>query len=237
MADINDMNTNEMNELELTADEQNMEESPEVVEVEEVVQPVKKGRVRSQKYVSARSMVDRTISYPVEQGVELLKTTSYSKFPGTITLHVNLRKEIKPLETSLPFSTGKEIRVAIANDALLADLAQEKIEFDILITTPDMMPKLAKFARLLGPRGLMPNPKNGTVTTDPQSKAESFKGGTVSIKPEKKAPLLHIRVGKTNQATEELVANIQAVIAALPLGSAMKAVIAPTMGPGVKIQL
>ncbi len=196
----------------------------------------KKGRIRGQKYISARSMVDRTIAYPVSQAVDLLKTTNYSKFDGTATVHINLKREIKPFDVTLPFSTGKTVRIAIADDQVLADLAEGKIEFDVLITTPDKMPKLAKFARLLGPKGLMPNPKNGTVTTDPEAKIKQLQGGAISIKPEKKAPLMHIRLGKISQPSEELAGNLSALLEAMPPNSMLKVTLAGTMSPGIKVQ-
>lgn len=203
---------------------------------EETVAPKKKGRVRGQKYVEARSMVDRTIAYPATQAIDLLKTTSYAKFGGTVTVHINLKREIKPFDVTFPYSTGKTARVVIADDQVLADLAEGKIEFDVLITTPDRMPKLAKFARLLGPKGLMPNPKNGTVTSDPEAKKKQLEGGATSIKPEKKANLMHIRLGKVSQGSEELAGNLSALLAAMPPNSVAKVTVAPTMGPGIKVQ-
>jgi large subunit ribosomal protein L1 len=194
-------------------------------------------KVRSAKYQSARALIDRTIDYPLDQAVEMVKRVSYSKFPGTITLHVNLKKEMRPTELSLPFSTGKTVRVAIANDELLAALGEGKIDFDVLIATPQMMPKLAKFARVLGPKGLMPNPKNGTVTNDPEAKKSTLATGSITLKNEKKSPLVHVRVGKTTQPNEELVANVAAMIKAIGVFNVTKATIAPSMGPGVKIKV
>lgn len=230
MADI--INENELIQDETTLEENSTEAEAPVVEE---VKP-KKGRVRGKKYVEARSMVDRTISYPVNQAVDLLKTTSYAKFGGTVMAHINLKREIKPFDVTLPFSTGKEVRVAIADDQILSDLAEGKIEFDVLLTTPDKMPKLAKFARLLGPKGLMPNPKNGTVTSDPEAKKILLQGGATSIRPEKKAPLMHIRLGKVSQPSEELAANLNALLAAMPINSVVKVTIAATMSPGIKVQ-
>lgn len=196
----------------------------------------KKARVRGKKYVEARSMVDRTIAYPAAQAVELVKSTSYSKFDGTLMAHINLKKEIKPFDLTFPYTTGQSLRVAIANDEVLAQLAEGVIEFDILITKPDMMSKLAKFARLLGPKGLMPNPKNGTVTSDPEAKKASLMSGAVTIKPERKAPLMHVRLGKMSQPTEELTANLLALMGSVATQS-LKVTIAATMSPGVKVAL
>lgn len=230
-----------MADIDMNLEEQLIEAGAEIPVETEVAEPLvetkKRGRVRGKKYVEARSMVDRTIAYPVSQAIELLKNTSYSSFDGTVMVHVNLKKEIKPFGVTLPFSTGKQLRVAITDEQVLADLAEGKIEFDVLLATPDMMPKLAKFARLLGPKGLMPNPKTGTVTSDPEAKKASLSGGAMSVRPEKKAPLLHVRIGKVRQSSEELVANLNALLAALPPNSAVKVTIAATMSPGIKVQL
>lgn len=225
-----------MNETELLQEETVTEaveaEAPVIEEVK-----AKKSRVRSKKYVEARSMVDRTITYPVNQAIDLLKTTSYAKFGGTVMVHINLKREIKPFDVTLPHSTGQEVRVAVADEQVLADLAEGKINFDVLLATPDKMPKLAKFARLLGPKGLMPNPKNGTVTSDPEAKKAQLQGGAMNVRPEKKAPLMHIRIGKVSQPSEELAANLTALLTAMPPNSMTKVTIAATMSPGIKVQL
>ncbi len=229
----NMLDDQQMNILEQAAENA----AEEVVETEVIAEPVaKKERVRGRKYVEARSNVDRTISYPIEQAVELVKSTSYSNFDGTVTAHINLKKEMKPFDVSMPHSTGQTLRVAIANDEVLAQLAEGVIEFDVLLTKPDMMGKLAKFARLLGPKGLMPNPKNGTVTSDPESKKASLMSGAVTVKPERKAPLMHVRLGKTSQPAAELAANLTALMTAVGQ-NATKVTLAATMSPGVKVQL
>lgn len=219
------------NPVEETAAETPVEETTAVS-----VEPVKAPRERSTKYVAARSMVDRTITYPAEQAIELVKASSYTKFVGTVTAHINLKKELsKQVEVIMPFATGKSLRVAIVNDEVLAQITEGVLNFDVLVTTPAMMPKLAKFARVLGPKGLMPNPKNGTVTNDPEAKKKLLEGGAVSVKAERKAPLIHERLGKVNQPTEELVANLQALIAAVGVGNIAKITLAASMSPGVKV--
>lgn len=188
-------------------------ETADAEAVEAPAEPVEKVKhERSKKYVEARSQVDRTIAYDLAEAVELAKRTAYSKFEGTLVLHLNLKKELKPIDVAMPFSTGKAVRVALVTDEVVAELEAGTINFDVLIATPDTMKKIVKFARLLGPRGLMPNPKNGTVTTDPDTKRAELEKGTVTLKSEKNAPLVHVRVGKQKQASEEVVANITAVM-------------------------
>lgn len=229
----NMLDDQQMNMLEQAVE--NTTEETDVVEAPVEAAP-KKARIRSHKYVEARSNVDRTIAYPLDQAVELVKSTSYSKFDGTVTAHINLKKEMKPFDVSMPFSTGQTLRVAIANDEVLAALQEGRIEFDVLLAKPDMMGKLAKFARLLGPKGLMPNPKNGTVTSDPEAKRNSLLGGAMTVKPERKAPLLHVRLGKVSQPSTELAANLEALVKALGT-NVTKVTLAATMSPGVKVNI
>lgn len=207
-------------------------------EIPEFVGPVVKvPRERSRKYKEARSQVDRTTEYTPEQAVEVLKRISYSAFDGTVTAHLNLKRELKQVEVTFPFTTGKTLRVAIANDEILDQLSNGEINFDVLLTDPKMMPKLAKYARLLGPRGLMPNPKTGTVTTDPEMKKKSLEGGALVIRPEKKANLMHIRIGKVSQPVEELQANLETLMRAVNPLNIDKVTIAASMSPGVKVAI
>jgi len=227
---------------EIEAEEQEAPESSEANEevlAEGAVEaaPVEKSpRERSRKYREARSQVDRTTEYSTAQAVEFVKRLSYSKFAGTVTAHINLKRELKQIELTFPYSTGKELRVAVANDAILEQLAGGEITFDVLVSDPKFMPKLAKFARLLGPRGLMPNPKTGTVSTDPEAKKKALESGALTIRPEKKANLMHIRIGTTSQAVEELQANLETLIRAVNPLNIEKVTIAATMSPGIKVQ-
>lgn len=188
---------------------------------------------------AAKSRVDRTKNYSVAEAVKLLKATNITKFDATVTVHLNLvgKEAPKRAELTFPHMAGAAKRVAIANDELLKDIDTGKIEFDILLTTPVFMPKLAKYAKVLGPKGLMPNPKAGTITQNPESKAKEFAAGKTVVKAEPKYPLMHITVGKIGQDETELVANIQALIDAVKTRNIGKAVLASTMSPGIKLQL
>ncbi len=106
-----------------------------------------------------------------------------------------------------------------------------------MIATPEWMPKLAKIARILGPRGLMPNPKNGTITNDLKKAIEGFQAGKTEYKTEAKVPVIHIVMGKLNQPTEELSANIKTLLQTLGKTRVKKVTLSPTMGPGIKIDL
>ncbi|MDQ3008992.1 MAG: hypothetical protein M3Q81_05390 [bacterium] len=197
-------------------------------------QKVKKGRVRSGKYQIVRSQVDKTKAYDPFAAIELVKKLSYSHFDGTITADAVLKEAGFSTSLTFPHSTGKTIRVAIVDDAVLAQLESGVIEFDVLITEPRFMPQLAKHARTLGPRGLMPNPKNGTITPKPELKKQELEGGKITLKTEKKAPLMHISIGKASMETKDLLENLTTLTTALA-GKIVKLTVSATMSPSVRV--
>jgi large subunit ribosomal protein L1 len=202
----------------------------------EVKKPVQK-KERSKRYVAKRSQVDRTIYYPLKDAVALLKKVSYTSFTGTVRADLLVRDQKLSADFAFPHATGQTKKVAIVTDALLADIEAGKLDFDILVTEPAMMPKLAKFARVLGPKGLMPNPKTGTVTKDPAKKAKELAGGKQVIKTEKAAPLIHVVIGKLDMKDEQLIANLETLIRQLNARKILKLVISATMSPGIKVDL
>lgn len=182
-------------------------------------------------------LVDRTKFYDLTEAVELLKKINKAKFVSSVELHINTTEKGIKQNTVLPFGTGKKIKIAVVDDKVLADIEGGKIDFDVLISHPSFMPKLAKLAKILGPKGLMPNPKNGTVTTDTEKAIASFSKGQVQIKTEADFPLIHQLVGKINMETKELAANIQAVIEAVKKNRIRSAYLSGTMTPSVKLNL
>jgi large subunit ribosomal protein L1 len=200
-----------------------------------------KGKARSEKYLKAKKMIDIKKLYTVSEAVKLVKETSYSKFDGTVELHAFLNVDIKEKtklvrgEVNLPHGTGKERKVTIASDETISKLEKGIIDFDVLIAEPTMMPKLAKFARLLGPKGLMPNPKAGTVTADPAKKIKELQGGKMNFKSEPENPIVHLPVGKVSFDEKKLMENIEAVLVSFGVGKVKKASIAATMGPGIRL--
>ena len=191
-------------------------------------------RRRSKQYLAVRAQVDKTKKYDVFAAVELVKKLSYTSFEGTIIAHAVVKEVGLSVPLTLPHSTGKAIRVVIVDDQVLKDIEAGQINFDILLAAPNFMPKLAKFASTLGPKGLMPNPKNGTLTPKPEAQKTKLEAGTVTIKTEKKAPLMHIRIGKTKMDTKELVANTEALIKAIGM-KLDRLTLAASMSPGVKV--
>lgn len=188
---------------------------------------------------AAKSKVDPQKKYELVEAVKLLKSTNITKFASTVTLHINLVTKDAPtrVEVTFPHMAGAAKRVAIVTDELLKDIENAKIEFDILVTSPAFMPRLAKYAKVLGPKGLMPSPKAGTVTADPEKKAKEFALGKTVVKAEAKFPLMHVTVGKIDQPEAELVENVRALLEAVKLKNVTKATLASTMSPGIKLQL
>ncbi len=196
----------------------------------------KKKFVRSHRYTAKRSLVDRTREYDAFAAVELVKKTSYSKFVGTITADLVCREAGDQGNVTLPHSTGKVMRVAIASDELIAQLEKGVIDFDILLSTPAFVPKLARHAKQLGPKGLMPNPKNGTITAQPEKRQKELAGGAIQIRTDRKFPVGHVVIGKTSMDTKDLVANINALTTALR-DKLVKLTVSATMSPGIKIKV
>lgn len=210
---------------------------------EEVAKKVKKEtkaprlpRQRGKKYKKVKNLVDKNKLYPLKEAIKLVKTVSFSKFPGSIDVHLVVKSTGIKGEVEFPYSTGKTQKIRIADETLLKDLEKGKIDFTLLIATPQIMPKLAKYAKLLGPRGLMPNPKTGTITDKPEELAKKLAGKT-TFKTEPKAPLIHMTIGKVSQPDEEIEKNFLALVEAVGIKNIKKASLAPTMGPGVKVKI
>ncbi len=199
--------------------------------------PTKK-KFRSLKYQAVRAQVDKTRLYDTSPAIELVKKLSYSSFDGTVVAHLILDDKFQGerVEIQFPHSTGKSLTVAIADEKLLAAVEKGDIKFDVLLATPNMMPKLAKLAKILGPKGLMPNPKQGTLIDNPKDKKKELESGKITIRCERKAPLMHIVIGNTKMKTKELVENLQTLMNTLK-GKIDKISLAATMSPGVKVAI
>ncbi|MEK7549153.1 MAG: 50S ribosomal protein L1, partial [Patescibacteria group bacterium] len=176
-------------------------------------------------------------TYGLKDALELLSKFQKTKFDETIELHLNTVRSGISGTLTLPHGTGKTTRVAIADEAMLAEIETGKINFDILVATPDMMPKLAKVAKILGPKGLMPNPKNGTITAKPEEVVKKFEGGQISFKTEAKAPLIHMTVGKFSFGDKKLTDNITAAVGAIKIENIAKITLKSTMSPGIRVQI
>ena len=221
---------------------------------------------RGKKYQEALKLVDRQKRYSLEEAVELVKKTNFAKFDATVEvsfkLNIDPRKAEQNLRgaVSLPNGTGKTVRVLViakdakAKEALAAgaDYAGdaeylEKIkegwfEFDTIIATPDMMGELGKLGRILGPKGLMPNPKTGTVTMNIEQTVKEFKAGKVEYRTDKVGNI-QVPVGKVSFANDKLAENVMAIYKQMVRikPQTVKGVyiqnltITSTMGPGIKV--
>ncbi|MFA7300734.1 MAG: hypothetical protein WC069_00260 [Candidatus Shapirobacteria bacterium] len=206
--------------------------------VEETTEIIKKPtRVRGKRYVAARKKYDINKLYSIKEAVELVKTTSLTKFDGKIEAHI-LGMDMGNIgEIAFPHLELGAKKIVILDDKILAEIKDGKVNFDILIATPITMPKLLPFAKLLGPRGLMPNPKNGTLTDKPEESVKKLSIAKTMIKSEKKAPVIHQIVGTISQKTEEVVANINELIKVVKTVKMKKLVLCATMGPGIKCEI
>ncbi len=218
-------------------------------------------------FKKAAEQIEKDKSYGLEEALELATKTSPVKFDATVELHVNLRVDPRHADQNirdnfvLPQGTGKSVRVAVfadVDDAAAATKAGADIagieditkmldkgnmDFDILVATPSQMAKLGKYARALGPRGLMPNPKSGTVTTDVTKAVTEAKAGRVEYRVDSTG-IVHLGMGKVSFGTARLLENAQAVLANIKAnkpasvkGTYVKAIhISTTMGPSITVE-
>lgn len=230
-------------EFKKLVDEVEEGEKPKETKKKKTEEPEVKKHVRSKKYKTVAGFVDKTKTYTLADAVGLVKKTSLTKFDGTVELHLNLnpntlgeKKDFRGTVT-LPHGSGKQVRVAVADEELIARVADGKIDFDVLVAHPSMMPKLAKVARILGPRGLMPNPKTGTVTPDVEKRVGELSNGQMNFKTEPNNPIIHMPVGKVSFEDTKLTENVAAVFAAVGKSKITKATVASTMGPGIQVDV
>ncbi len=156
----------------------------------------------------------------------------------TIDLHLNVTDTGLRGEVKVPFSTGKNVRVEIFSDKTVTALNNNEFNFDVLLATPADMPKLARYAKILGPKGLMPNPKSGTVTTDPEGRAKQLSAGaTITYKTEPKFPIIHVTLGKTSQNIDELTGNLTTLLKEIGLTKITSAYINANQTPSIKLDL
>jgi large subunit ribosomal protein L1 len=222
---------------------------------------------RGKSYRKVAEQVEKDTFYNLEQALELAAKTNPSKFDASVEVHVRLTVDPRQADqniratVSLPNGTGKTIKVAVfapeadhaaaktagadivGDETFLAQLDKETIDFDVLIATPQYMPRLGKYARLLGPRGLMPNPKAGTVATDVAKAVSEAKAGKVEYRVDKQA-IVHLSIGKVSFGATKLTENARAffdsLISQKPTGlkaGYVKSIsISTSQGPGIKVE-
>ena len=213
-----------------------LKESQEPKKKEKKNKP-KPARIRSKSYQARVGFVDKTKKYALSEALSLLPKLKGARFDETVELHFTTTEPGVNAMVTLPYGTGKIVRVAIADEPLIKEIEKGKITFDVLLSTPAMMPQLAKVARVLGPRGLMPNPKNGTIATDPQKTALQFQKGQITLKTEAKFPLMHVVAGKLSFGDKKLLENIEAIFKAFPASKIKKAILKSTMSPSIPLEI
>src|SRR3989344_4340835 len=226
---------------------------------------------KSKKYQELAALVDKNRLYGLTEAIDVCKKVSTSKFVGSLELHLNLgldqKDDTQKIKTQvvLPFGTGKEVKIMamveaskakkcfeaganfIGNDETIEEILRKptSINFDRLVATPDFMPKLAKVAKILGPKGLMPSPKSGTVSMEPEKIVAELKKGRLEVKTEANAPIIHLGLGKLSFPTGDLEENFKVIIkvvkeakpAKAPADFLASASLSPTMGPAVRLDL
>lgn len=234
-------------------------------------QPVKPARSRlerrSKKYRKAAEQIDKDKQYTLVEALDLATKTSTTAFDASVEMHIRLGVDPRQADQNirdnlvLPAGTGKTVKIAVfadedvakeakkagadiaGSDDFLAQLDKGTIDFDVLIATPNVMAKLSKYARVLGPKGLMPNPKSGTVTTDVAKAIQQAKAGKVEYRVDSTG-IVHLAIGKISFGTTKLKDNADAVVASIKQnkpaslkGTYVKSVVVTTsMGPGIKVQ-
>ncbi len=225
---------------------------------------------RGKKYREVIALVDRNIAYTPEQAVDLVKKTSFAKFDASVDLHLRMNLDPRKADQQirgtvlLPAGSGQQVRILVFAEGDTARLAQEagadfvgsddlitKIsegwtDFDVAIATPRMMGKVGRLGRILGPRGLMPNPKTGTVVPDEDvgRVVSESRQGRAEYRLDKTANV-HVTIGKVSFTPEQLLSNLTAVMEAIvrarPSGAKgtyiKKATLSSTMGPGIKLDV
>lgn len=192
-------------------------------------------RTRSKQYQTITKLIEKHKTYSLSDALALLANLKRGTFDETVELHINTKEALSGSFT-LPHGTGKQTKVAIADDKLVLEIEKGNIAFDVLLATPQMMPKLAKVARFLGPRGLMPNPKNGTITDKPTDAAKKFQSGLIHYKTEAKNPIIHLSVGKLSYGGKKLEDNIKTVLGNVNASKIKNITLKSTMSPGIKIE-
>ncbi len=249
--EIEEVKTNTIPEMSEDARRETELAGPQTKDEKKSKKP-KKGqpKIRSKKYQEVLEKIDKNQKLAANLAVEATQKGSYSKFEGTIEAHINTNaKNLRGL-VNLPFAQGKKLRILafgtnadksgadiIGSEEAIGEIEKGKINFDIVVTTPEWMPKLAKIAKILGPKSLMPNPKNGTITENLEKAVTELQAGKTEYKTENNGQVIHLSVGKSNQNPEEIVANLKVIYNTVGRSKIKKIFLSPTMGPSVKVDL
>lgn len=217
---------------------------------------IRKKPLHGKNYRQAQKLIDKNTLYSVDEALKILPKTAKSKFTESVEVHLKLApkksKEKQSIRGTIkfPHPTGKKIRIAAlcgkpekakkagaeiaGSDDLIKQIKKGKIDFDILVAEPQMMAKIWPLAKILGPRGLMPNPKSGTISENIEATIKELAGGKIEYKTDDTGNI-HVMTGKVKDDEKDLKENIQALIEAIGIGQIRNITICSTMGPGIKI--
>lgn len=219
------------------------ENSSKIVSQKKAKVKKQKIKFRSKNYKAASLKIDKNKIYPLVEALDILLSLPKTKFDETVEVHFNFNEKINPISLTLPHGVGKKTRVAIIapskNDAeanaLISEIEAGKINFDVLIAEPGAMPLLAKVAKFLGPRGLMPNPKSGTISANPVEAAAKFANGQINFKSEAKQPVMHTILGKVSFGKIKLKENLEAILELIDKAKIKNIYLSSTMSPSIKV--
>jgi large subunit ribosomal protein L1 len=196
----------------------------------------RKGSRFGRRYLKAKKLVNKNKTCSPKEAVSLLVKTAWASFNESAEAHLVIKQKSFLGRVNFPYGQGKKKIIAIADEEeTMAKIKSGNVDFDILLATPKVMTQLIPYARFLGPRGLMPNLKEGTITDDPAKKAKELEKAGTKIKTEKNYPLLHIVFGRLDQKEAELEKNLQALIKTVGPQNITKLVVTSTMGPGINV--
>lgn len=194
---------------------------------------------KSKNYLAKASLIKKNQLYPLDKALEILKSMRTAAFDETVELHISTKEKGISGQVVLPHGTGKKVRVKVADassiDNVISQIEKGQIDFDFLVATPTIMAKLAKVARILGPKGLMPNPKNGTISDNPEKVVEKLTAGQINFKTEQDFPLIHLVVGKKSFDNKQIEENIKAITTAIGSAKIKSLVMKLTMSPSIRV--
>ena len=226
---------------------------------------VTKANLRSKRYEKVASFVDKSKEYPLSEAIEIVKKTANTKFDSSLEVHINLNTDHTKsdqfirISINLPNGSGHKLRVIVfggnavelkklgvesGTDSTIDKLVSGKVKTDKIISTPEWMVKLTKAAKFLGPKGLMPNPKSGTITLEPEKLVKDMQGGMIEVKTEAQS-IIHAITGKISYPTEKLEQNVKTLVEgvqkAKPEGLKKplikSAFLSSSMGPSVRLDI
>lgn len=208
----------------------------------------------SQSYIKASELIDKNKQYSTTDAIELAKKTARTKFDGTIEAHFTLNRKEQKFSLTLPNPLNVATKrilvfgqatagtnIILASETTISDIREGKMvpgkDFDVVIATPEAMPMLAQVAKTLGPKGMMPNPKNGTITDKPDSAIKNMSAGQIYVKTQPEQPVLHVAFGKSTWEDTKILENFETLSQSIGKDQIKRVFINATMGPSIQVKI